>query len=167
MNVVDNTFDFKVRDRLVKECRERNWKLLHSCTEDPRVMIDMITYCSQGNEEEAVLNLKASKEFMDRLRNTGRTFDLWSCKLAEDIMFLFWKKSFIELKVAVHKNELLPRDSCHEVMMREYGHLLHEENFADSDAFIDGVTNSMNVIKAATMILDNTFKDLMKNEEQN
>ena len=167
MNVVDNTFDFKVRDRLVKECRERNWKLLHSCTEDPRVMIDMITYCSQGNEEEAVLNLKASKEFMDRLRNTGRTFDLWSCKLAEDIMFLFWKKSFIELKVAVHKNEILPRDSCHEIMMREYGHLLHEENFADSDAFIAGVTQSMNLIEAATKILDNTFKDLMKNEEQN
>ena len=51
--------------------------------------------------------------------------------------------------------------------MREYGHLLHEENFADSDAFIAGVTQSMNLIEAATKILDNTFKDLMKNEEQN
>ena len=36
-----------------------------------------------------------------------------------------------------------------------------------SDAFIDGVTHSKNLIKAATKILDNTFKDLMKNEEQN
>ena len=55
MNVVDNTFDFKVRDRLVKECRERNWKLLHSCTEDPRVMIDMITYCSHTMVQRAIL----------------------------------------------------------------------------------------------------------------
>ena len=95
---------------MVKECRERKSKV-RSFTEDPRVMIDTIPNCSQGNEEEAVIFLNASKEFMDRFRNTGHKFDLWSCKLAEDIMFLFWKKSFIELILAVHKNEILPHDS--------------------------------------------------------
>ena len=96
---------------MVKECRERKSKV-RSFTEDPRVMIDTIPNCSQGNEEGAVIFLNASKEFMDRFRNIGRTFDLLSPGwTAEDIMFLFWKKSFIELELAVHKNEILPHDS--------------------------------------------------------
>ena len=103
--------DFKFRDRLVKEGRERESEV-RSFTEDPRVMIYTIPNCSQGNEEEAAIFLNASKEFMDRFRNIGRTFDMLSTGwTAEDIMFLFWKKSFIELILAVHKNEILPHDS--------------------------------------------------------
>ena len=56
--VEDNTFDFKVRDRLKKECEERNFHM----GEDTLSMmfLDMITYCSRGNEEAAVLNLIAT-----------------------------------------------------------------------------------------------------------
>ena len=130
-------------------------------------MIDMITYCSQGNEEEAVLNLKASKEFMDRLRNTGRTFDLWSCKLAEDITFLFWKKSFIELKVAVHKNEIISHESYHEALMRGLGRFLSEENFNNLDAFKSEVRTVENTLVAATNNFNNIFKNLMEKEKHN
>ena len=63
MTIEDNTFDFKVRDRLLEECRNADYDL-HYNPNDNKVMMDMITYCSQGNEEEAVLNLKTTKQFL-------------------------------------------------------------------------------------------------------
>ena len=69
MIVEDKTFDFLVRDRLKKECEERH---LLPLSGDPRnhdqLSLDMITYCSRGNKEEAVRNLKATKDFMDGYR---------------------------------------------------------------------------------------------------
>ena len=63
MIVEDNTFDFLVRDRLKKECEERPLSLSGDPAKD-QLMLDMITYCSRGYKEEAVLNLTATKEFI-------------------------------------------------------------------------------------------------------
>ena len=73
MTIEDNTFDFKVRDRLLKECKNADYDL-HYNPNDNKVMMDMITYCSQGNEEEAVLNLKTTKEFLRRFASIRNTF---------------------------------------------------------------------------------------------
>ena len=172
MNIEDNTFDFKVRDRLQKECRERSWKL-RRFPEDNRIMIDMITYCSQGNEEEAALNLQTSMDFKDGFKRTCRSFGMWvgeigwASAMAEQFLFLFWKKSFIELKVAVHKDENLPRESWHEVLMREHGRFLIDQNFTDSFAFEAEVLLVIDVVLQAIENLNNTFKELMKYGEHN
>ena len=63
MIVEDNTFDFLVRDHLKKMCEERNLTLSGDSKKD-QLMLDMITYCSRGNKEEAVLNLNTTKEFI-------------------------------------------------------------------------------------------------------
>ena len=176
MKVEDNSYDFKVRDRLQKECRERNWKLVRN-TEDNRAMIDMITYCSQGNEEEAVQNLKTSMEVRDGLNSTCRTLglDLWwhavevifSVEVVmEAFLFLFWKKSFIELKVSVHKNENNPRGSYHEVIMRDFGRFLNDQNFIDSNVFQAQVKIEMINFEDIAENSNNIFKELMREDEE-
>ena len=74
MTIEDNTFDFKVRDRLLEECRNENY-VLHYNPNDNKVMIDLITYCSQGNVEEAKLNLQATIEFLENFETVRNSFD--------------------------------------------------------------------------------------------
>ena len=174
MRVEDNCYDFKVSDRLQRECRERNWELQND-PEDHKAMVDMITYCSRGNEEEAVLNLKTSKEFMDNFQRTFRIMGMtfWDYSLgvnrvmAESVLFQFWKKSFIELKVAVHKNEIISHESYHEALMRGLGRFLNEENFNNLDAFKSEVRTVENTLVATTNNFNNIFKNLMKKEKHN
>ena len=165
---------FKVSDRLQRECRERNWELQND-PEDHKAMVDMITYCSRGNEEEAVLNLKTSKEFMDLFQRTFRIMGMtfWDYSLgvnramAESVLFQFWKKSFIELKVAVHKNEIISHESYHEALMRGLGRFLNEENFNNLDAFKSEVRTVENTLVATTNNFNNIFKNLMEKEKHN
>ena len=74
MTIEDNTFDFKVRDCLLEECRKEN-VVLHYNHNDNKVMIDLITYCSQGNVEEAILNLKSTIEFLENFETVRNSFD--------------------------------------------------------------------------------------------
>ena len=165
--VEDNSFDFKVRDRLQKECRERNWKLrrYEYDSKNNRVMIDMITYCSQGDEEEAVRNLISTKMFMDRFKSSCQTLGMpvntlsWAELNAEEFMFLFWKKSFIELKVAIHKSEKLPRVFS-QAIIRDLGRFLDEQNFNNSQALKNEARIAMEAIRADTVTLNNIFKDI-------
>ena len=63
--VEDNIFDFKVKDRLVKECEDKGYKLSKDSLRNPMIL-DMIVYCSLGREEEALLNLKTTHDFIRR-----------------------------------------------------------------------------------------------------
>ena len=98
MIVEDNTFDFLVRDRLKKECEERPISLSGDPTKD-QLMLDMITYCSRGNKEEAVSNLTATKEFMVGFQLVQRRLPggwWWADPNGWEFMFEFWKKCFIK-----------------------------------------------------------------------
>ena len=90
MTIEDNTFDFKVRDRLLEECKNADYDL-HYNPNDNKVMMDMITYCSQGNEEEAILNLKTTKEFLRRIASIryifGFKIQLWCSRQKKKIIF--------------------------------------------------------------------------------
>ena len=147
--------EYDLRVHLERECRERNWKL-RSNPEDHKEMIDMINYCSRGNLEEALLNLRKSMEFKDGLNGACRRLGLdWMASVSlfevvgDVFLYSFWSKSFMELRVAVHKNENLPLDSYHETIMREFGHLLNVQNFKDSDVFQEEVSNAVNNLHAA------------------
>ena len=179
MKVADNCFDFNVRDRLQKECSERNWTLRSDSAEHNNVMIDMITYCSRGNKEEAVLNLRTSMEFKDGLISTGLTLgldmniDMESIEtdslevVGEAFLFFFWRRSFIELKVSVHKNENIPRKSYHESIMRDFGRFLNAQNFNDSDVFQEEVDVAIHYLHVTAGNFNNLFKELMKEDEEN
>ena len=171
MTVEDNSYDFQVRDRLLKECKKMNYKL-HYNPDDHALMLDMITYCSQGNQEEAVLNLKTTKEFQDRFISVSTRLlsfptsfpNGYNFSSVYQFLFKFWKKSFIEIKVAVEKKEAPLRISYHQLLMRDYDHFLNEQNFLNFEAFRLQLTAASNNLLAAAENLNNIFKDLRQSE---
>ena len=74
-----------------------NYKI-HYDLEDYKVKMDMINYCSQVKQDEAVLNLKTTKEFQDGL-NIPLGFLLPPSYFRQhwgySFFFNFWKKCFI------------------------------------------------------------------------
>ena len=88
------------------------------------------------------------------------TFRTW----APDFMFLFWKKCFIEIKVAVQKKEAPLIVSHHEIIMRDYGHFLHRQNFPNYDTFKTQASTASNHLQSATENLKNIFTGLLQSE---
>ena len=168
MRVEDNSFDFLVRDRLRKECNDRNFSL----TGDPhrdQIMLDMITYCARGNREEAVLNLNTTKEFINgfnlvcrRLPSQGINWWWWQDPNGWQFMFEFWKKCFIQIKVAVQKEEPIPSESYHVVISREYGRFLQENNFDNIETMKTDANSAVISLKNASEYFNNIFKDMQK-----
>ena len=172
MTAEDNTFDFHVRDRLLEECKKMDYKIHHE-PEENKLMMDMITYCSQGNRDEAILNLKATKEFQDRCRLVCSRLNFPPAlplgffveHTVNYFLYNFWKKSFIEIKVAVEKQEAPRRVSYHEIIMRDYQHFFNEQNFPNFAAFQNQLNHvSQNILSAAEN-LNNTLKALRRQSE--
>ena len=168
MKVKDNNYSLNVRDRLERECRERKWKL-RSDPEHHIELIDTITYCSRGNEEEALLNLRKSMEFKNGLNNACRTLGLdWMGSVSrfevvgDVFLFSFWRKSWFELRVALLKNENFPRESYHETIMREFGRFLNVKNFKDSEVYQEEVSTAINNFHAAYEKSNTIIDELMK-----
>ena len=143
MSVEDNTFDFKVRDHMLCECKiDLDLISMHFNPLEKQILIDMIAYCSNGNQEEAVINLKTTSKFVEKY-DDARSHPMWNIHAVEFwhyvrgsvFMFEFWRKCFIQTKVAVQKEEPLPRESWHVVMMREYGRFMNRDNFVNFYAF--------------------------------
>ena len=171
MSIEDNTFDFKVQDRLKKEGKDLI--PLFSDALKNQLLHDMIAYCSQGNQEDAVLNLKTTHRFVKDYNATIR--DLASMVVGfmgfiEDSMygkwfvFEFWKKCFIQTKVAVQKEEPLPRESWHVVMLREYGRFSNSQNFTNLNAFKAEARVAQESLKNTSDNLNNTYKALTKRD---
>ena len=161
MTVEDNTFDFLVRDRLKKECEERGISLSGDPTKD-QLMLDMITYCSRGNKEEAVCNLTATKEFIVGFQHVQRRLPggwWWADPNGWEFMFEFWKKSFIKIKVLVQKQEPLPSPAYSEVISREYGRFLQEHNFPNVDTFKAEARGAIASLKNDSENFNNIYKD--------
>ena len=166
MSIEDNTFDHKVRERLMKESKSIH---LFFDPHKTQLLIDMITYCSQGNQEAAVLNFRTTLKF-DRKYEIARRgipdypfhFGYYARGLC--LMFEFWRKCFIQIKVAVQKQEALPRESWHEVILREYGRFLNSHNFANTDVFDTEVRVVRESLKNESEAFNNTYKALIKRD---
>ena len=171
MIVEDNTFDFLVRDRLKKECEERPLLPLPH-TEQHKLMLDMITYCSRGNKEEAVRNLTATKEFMDGYRLVSSSLNggwFWDNPIGSGwtFMFEFWKNCFIKIKVLVQKQEPLPPQAYTEVISRDYGRFLQHHNFANFDALKAESRVAIDSLKNDSENYNNIYKVIMGNGDPN
>ena len=164
MSIEDNTFDFKVQDRLKKEFKDLDLRHLFSDPLKNQLLLDMIAYCSQGNQEEAVLNLKTTLKFegdYEAARMNLGAF-LGYFERGSRFIFEFWRKCFIQTKVAVQKEEPLPRESWHVVMLRDYGRFLDSHNFTNLNAFDTEARIAKESLKNASDNLNNTYKALMK-----
>ena len=165
MIVEDNSFDFIVRDHLRKKFDERpmptNWQ-----RSDDHLMLDMITYCSRGNKEEAVNNLTATMEIMAGLQRVCKRLAghppwmTWADLRAWDFMFEFWKKCFIQNKVLVQKQEPLPPSAYTEVISRDYGRFLQGNNFANVEAFITEAKVVIASLRNDSENFNNIYKEL-------
>ena len=163
MSVEDNIFDFIVRDRLKKECEDRDYKLSRDYLRNS-MMLDMIAYCSFGREEEAILNLETTMKFIRgykcvqwNLVPFGQTF-IFNVT-GSIIMFEFWRKCFIQIKVLVQRRESLPGESFHKVILREHGRFLDSDNFSTPDALEaegSAVMDSLKSVSEAFYIEYNT-----------
>ena len=167
MIVEDNTFDFLVRDRLKKELEERPLSLSGDPAKD-QFMLDMITYCSRGNKEAAVLNLAATKDFLFGYQSVQRRLPggwWWADPNGWEFMFEFWKKSFIKIKVLVQKLEPLPPCAYTEVISRDYGRFLQEHNFANVDAFKSEARVAIAALKNDSEHFNNIYKEILRDGE--
>ena len=82
-------------------------------------------------------------------------------------MYEFWRKCFIQTKVAVQKGEPLPRESWHVVIFREYGRFLNSANFANHDAFESEAKIAVESLVNASENFNNTYKAMMQSDRQN
>ena len=174
MSVEDNTYDFKVRDRLREEYETRMYLGIgHGIgavgVDGDELILDLITYCSQGDQDEAVLNLKATQRFQSkyeavRWRLPGPKYDVYETDVV--FMYEFWRKCFIRTKVAVQKGEELPSESWHIVIFRDYGRFLDSANFSIYDAFVTETRVAIESLKNASDNLNNMYKALMKGDRQ-
>ena len=173
MTVDDNSYDFLVRDRLFQECKDMNYKI-HYDPEKNKLMIDMITYCSQGNQDEALRNLMTTKEFQDRFKSLCSRLNIppgypvpvsyFSQHWVYSFLFKFWRKCFIEVKIAVEKKEAPLRVSFNEIIMRDYEYLLNEQNFPTIEVFRNHLTIARNNLLSATDNLNIIFKEMREVE---
>ena len=174
MSVEDNTYDFKVRDRLREEYETKRYAPYLNSSSVPHrngaeLMLDMMTYCSQGNQEEAVLNLKATERFQNKYEAVrwsmpGPKHGVYAT--GEVFIYEFWRKCFIQTKVAVQKGEPLPSESWHVVIFRDYGRFLNSANFSIHDAFKTETRVAIESLKNASDNFNNTYKALMKRDRQ-
>ena len=171
MSIEDNTFDFKVQDRLKKECKDRPPLFPYDPLKN-HLLLDMIAYCSQGNQEEAVLNLKTTLKFERDYEIACTNLGAFSMAFlgyyerGSRIIFEFWRKCFIQTKVAVQKKESLPRETWHFVIFREYARFLNSDNFANHDAFESEARVAVASLVNASDTFDNTYKAMMMTDSQ-
>ena len=170
-SIEDNTFDFKVKDRLMEECKDETFygPMFLADPHRNQLIIDMIAYCSQGNPEDAVLNLKTTLRFKKELEAVQRNLSantFYYRYRVRGALFIheFWKKCFIQIKLAVQKQESPPREPWHIVIVREYGRFLISGNFTHLDAFEAEVRLAFDSLKTACNHFNDAYKAMVASD---
>ena len=115
----DQEFSFEIRDHLKKLCdEERLTDLFYVRNVNNRlennnvlqkldvyqVLIDLITYCSMGDKEEAVKSLHLSNQFLDACVDFLWTLDSeWTKGIGTELLLEIWKLHFIDTKYHLGK----------------------------------------------------------------
>ena len=94
----------------------------------------------------------------------GLHYYTWADLNGWDFMFEFWKKCFIQNKVFVQKQEPLPPTAYTEVISRDYGRFLQENNFANVEAFIAEAKVVIASLKNDSENFNNVYKEILREE---
>ena len=60
----DKEFSFSLRDRLAKYCEDNDLMLSLRHPKNEKMLLDMIVYCSLGDEEQGLENLRETSNFL-------------------------------------------------------------------------------------------------------
>jgi len=107
-------FSFQIRNHLTHVCKEKGITLLHHHQgEKFHQLLDLITFSSLGNLNDAVEYLLASSRLVDSLE----LYWIHGCdNIMEDLIFQLWKKVFIQIKYKLYRNTMKPSSITEHVM---------------------------------------------------
>ena len=97
------------------------------------MLLDMMVYCSLGDEEQGLENVRVTSNFLLACKgHLGHLFiwGNWSWKWADDLMWEFWKSSFIRVKMALASGKKEELSACKDYS--RYG--AHIQNFLGDQA---------------------------------
>ena len=125
----DKEFSFYLRDKLTKYCDDGNILLSLSKPRDHKMIIDMIVYCSMGDEEQGLESIKETYNFL--LAYQRHVF--WGGYVrnrADELMWEFWKSSFIRVKMGLDTGNQM--STCKDYARYPKAYAAHVQNFVGS-----------------------------------
>ena len=128
----DKEFSFLLRDRLTKYCDDNSIDLSHESPKH-KMLLDMIVYCSMGDEEQGIENVKETYNFlMATWRQAGILEEFWALQKADALMWEFWKSCFIRVKIALASGKQEQIEACKDFARHPRGYAAHVGNFVGS-----------------------------------
>ena len=128
----DKEFSFSLRDRLAKYCEDNDLMLSLRCPKNEKMLLDMIVYCSLGDEEQGLENVRETRNFLLAYMGHLVIWGNWSWKWADDLMWEFWKSSFIRVKMALASGKQEQLSACKDFARHPRGYAAHVGNFVGS-----------------------------------
>ena len=130
----DKEFSFCLRDKLAKYCDDNDIFLSLQNPRNEKMLLDMIVFCSLGDEEQGLENVRETRNFL--LAHTGHLFFWgdWTWKWADNLMWEFWKSSFIRVKMALDSGKKEELSACKDYSRYPRGYAAHIQNFLGDQA---------------------------------
>ena len=129
----DKEFSFYLRDKLTKYCDDGNILLSLSKPRNHRMILDMIVFCSMGEEEQGLESIKETYNFL--LAYQRHLFwGTWGVNRADELMWEFWKSSFIRVKMALDTGNQDQIKACKDYARYPKAYASHLQNFVGSKA---------------------------------
>jgi len=122
----ENEFSFQLRDRILHHFSFEDLNKLQlqsdsSLVDHPKeILIDIITYCSMNDFNQAKLNITKTIKLLTDAR---RVF------IVQKLVWYYWKRCFIKTKFAIEKDILqLPSCKDYHSVLNEYANFLNNFN---------------------------------------
>ena len=130
----DKEFSFCLRDKLAKYCDDNDIFLSLQDPRNEKMLLDMIVYCSLGDEEQGLENLRETSNFLVTYKGHPFFWGGWTWKWADDLMWEFWKSSFIRVKMALASGKKEELSACKDYSRYPRGYGAHIQNFLGDQA---------------------------------
>ena len=124
----DKEFSFSLRDRLAKYCDDNDLMLSLRYPKNEKMLLDMIVYCSMGDEEQGLENVRETSNFLVAFKVHPFFWGGWTWKWADDLMWEFWKSSFIRVKVALASGKQEEISACTDFSRHPRGYTADIQN---------------------------------------
>ena len=125
----DKEFSFSLRDRLANYCEDNELMLSLRCPNNEKMLLDMIVYCSMGDEEQGLENVRETNNFLQAFMGHLFFWGRWTWKWADNLMWEFWKSSFIRVKMALDSGKKEELSACKDYSRYPRGYAAHMQNF--------------------------------------
>ena len=169
-----NYFDFKMRDKLKKMFEywifRRNLSHAMITTETgvtvtAQMLVDMITFCSQGDLNLAIRGLQASRQLVTRVVSPFLRQYICCIRYAKGIKLLFeiWRLGFIRTKCVLDWNENfgeqnVPPHRLLEQQITAMNNLINQVNVSSSER-LEWINNSIHHFENQSLVVNELWKN--------